>query len=134
MADFTKVMRQKMRLCNATQTCSECILEYPHNGTDCDCVGILDTYPEKAEQIVMAWAASHPEEKYPTWADAWRQLFPEAMYSGRGRDVAPCLKYFLPKAMIDTMECCRELDCDECGNRPIPAYIAERLGIKPLEA
>lgn len=133
MAEFTKVMRQKRRLCKATKQCSDCILEYPRNGTDCDCNEILEVYPEKAELIVMAWAAAHPEKKYPTWADAWRQLFPQAQYSGKGHDNAPCLKYFLPKKVIDTMECCRELECDECGNLPISAEIAEKLGVAPVD-
>ena len=75
---------------------------------------------EKIESIVMQWAAEHPEPTYPTWeewGEQWKQAFPEA-------ESTPCLSLF------------KKVDCGEpcasCRAKPIPADIAEKLGIKPI--
>lgn len=131
MAEFAEVIRQKARLCNASPCCIDCPV-----GEDSTkikenilCSVFECKYPELFEEIVMKWAAEHPELKYPTWVDWWNENF-----GGEGRQMLrPCS--FVPP---------RELGCSighdgcmqapyKCWHTPIPAHIAEKLGIKPIE-
>lgn len=122
MAEFTETMRQAKRLCAAhygmcsTNNCpldsgEACRLNIDPDGED---------YNE-LERIIMDWAKEHPEPVYPSWEAAWRQLFPDA-------NCVPCpdsfgIKYGVPE--------CAHLACTDCKSRPIPAEVAEKLGIKP---
>ena len=127
MAEFTETMRQAKRLCAAhygmcsTNNCpldsgEACRLNIDPDGED---------YNE-LERIIMDWAADHPEPVYPTWKEGWKQLFPEA-------DIR---RAFCPEVFGDKYRCdwCYDDndDCDECLERPMPAEIAEKLGIKPI--
>lgn len=123
MAEFTETMRQAKRLCAAhygmcsTNNCpldsgEACRLNIDPDGED---------YNE-LERIIMDWAKEHPEPVYPSWEAAWRQLFPDA-------NCVPCpdsfgIKYGVPE--------CAHLACTACKSRPIPAEVAEKLGIKPI--
>lgn len=123
MSEFTEVMRQAKRLCAAhygmcsTNNCpldsgEACRLNIDPDGED---------YNE-LERIIMDWAAGHPEPVYPSWEEGWRLLFPDA-------NCVPCpdsfgIKYGVPE--------CAHLACTDCKSRPIPAEIAEKLGIKPI--
>lgn len=73
------------------------------------------------EQIegLRAWAAEHPEPRYPTWRE-WQI----STFKGATCRVQPCA--FVSS---DDLECG---DCSNCRDRPIPADIAEKLGIKPI--
>ena len=79
----------------------------------------VDNCEEKIEGL-KAWAKEHPEPVYPSWDEAWKNLFPGAVK-------APC-----PRAFFGC-ECMVDIGCAKCGSRPIPAEIAEKLGIKPKE-
>ena len=124
MAEFQEVMRQAKRLCKAQDHCYNCPINVICNVNDCNkrasCVAAIRD-AERLERIVMDWAKKHPEPKYPSWAEAWKQLFP-----GGQRTPCPgcCGKKYAP-------EWCGQEECGECKNRPIPADIAEELGIKP---
>ena len=77
------------------------------------------------EQIkgLMDWAAEHPEPRYPTWNEWQHSMFP-----GAGDDMSPC-------SFLSYTECrCKGWStCDECREQPIPADIAAKLGIKPID-
>lgn len=131
MAEFTEIMRQARRLCAANGGmcgASNCPLD---NGEACRLLPDHDgeDYNE-LERIIMDWAAEHPEPVYPTWKDGWKQLFPEA-------DIK---RVFCPEIFGDKYTCdwCQgwsyddNYSCDECLERPMPADIAEKLGIKPI--
>lgn len=124
MAEFVEVMKQKARMCESYHCCSDCGLHHERNGTDMDCRDFITHKAKEAEKIIAEWAAEHSEPKYPSWDVAWNQLFPDAQHPD-----APCLKYMLPN---NHPQMCG-VHCHECSKRPIPADIAERLGIKPLE-
>lgn len=108
MAEFTKVIRQAKRMCEAYgDECSPCKLH--ENYGLCPLVAqtdnhipadwVLDKMPE-VERIVMDWAAANPEPRY--FMDEERA----AEYcTGR---------------------------CRRCHTNPIPADIAEKLGVKPV--
>ena len=121
MAEFTVVMRQWGRLCS--QHCAEhhddcdgCIL----GGTMADlCAAYAMDVAEGAEDIerlVMEWAAKHPEPVYPTWGD-W---FAERGDLVDGWQNATNAAWMANTAFGVFMN-------------PIPADIAEKLGLQPKE-
>lgn len=126
MSEFTEIMRQAKRMCSVHGgICSYrcCPLA---NGETCRLNVELDgeDYNE-LERIIMDWAAKHPEPVYPSWGEGWKQLFPEA-------DIRRTL---CPEVFGDKYRCdwCYDDNdsCDECVERPMPAEVAEKLGIKP---
>lgn len=122
MAEFKEVMRQAKRMCDANgDTCLGCPLTSREG-----CVFIKTPYnlteeeAAKREKIVMDWAAAHPEPRYPTWVEWWKNTFPDAE-----QPLPPCKGYFMSRGECKTT-------CEKCKNQPIPADIAEKLGIKPM--
>lgn len=134
MAEFTEVMRQAKRMCKSCASCDECAVST--NSELCPLVDHtveqlptdwnLDKLPE-IERIVMQWAAEHPEPRYPTWEEWQKKNFPTA------QDVMhPCA--FMNRKEVEKargVECGRT-PCNTCARSPIPADIAEKLGIKPI--
>lgn len=122
MAEFVEVMKQARRMCGAHSECDNCSVR--------DIIGIagcpfLEAYIDRAgqiERIVMDWAAKHPEPRYPTWKE-WQ----DTNFPNNDALMQPCIfeseEYF---------NCKQEIGCEECMNNPIPADIAEKLGIKPI--
>ena len=124
MAQFSEVMRQAKRMCEAFRDghCSKC----PIGNADVLECGITVTSGmdcEDVERRVMQWAQEHPEPVYPTWREWQNSTFPDAV-----RYILPC--EFEGKNRFK----CKEKTCYQCIAEPIPADIAEKLGIKPKEA
>lgn len=123
MAEFTEVMRHAKRMCDAIVggRCHECTLWRPETES-CSLYGDDDgvDYADM-ERRVMAWAAEHPPLRYPTWRE-WQ----ESTFSGATASVFPCS--YVSRADLG---CCGV--CDTCRNEPIPADIAAKLGIKPID-
>jgi hypothetical protein len=116
MSDFVQTMKDWRRMCDAytTDDAARCCQGCPMDGRGCGAIyegGNAD--PEVIEREVNQWAAEHPEPVYPTWE-----------------------KYLADLMMLDMM-------CDKTDNpnsvenymrkTPIPADIAEKLGIGPKE-
>ena len=110
MAEFQEVCKHLKRMCELYgNNCIECPLD------DKDFCSLsagdrtAETY-KKAEEIIMSWAAEHPEPVYPTWGE-W--LMSIGVING-----------IHPHGAIDAL-----------GNlkQPIPAEFAEKLGIEPKE-
>ena len=123
MAEFQEVMRQAKRMCEASgDTCLSC----PVDGGD-TCVFMKSPWSltkekiAETEKIVINWAEKHPEPRYPTWAEAWRQLFP-------GADLIPCPR----KHFWFDCACIGEDSCQMCVNRQMYPFVAEKLGVKPI--
>lgn len=124
MAEFTEVMRHAKRMCDAIVggRCRECTLWRPETES-CSLYGDDDgvDYADM-ERRVMAWAAEHPAPRYPTWREWQHSMFPDA-----DEKMHPC-------SFRSYTECgCKRSSCDECRERPIPADIAAKLGIRPIE-
>ena len=124
MAEFTEVMRQARRMCEAFRDghCSKC----PIGNADVLECGITVTSEmdcEEVERRVMQWAAEHPEPVYPTWSEWQNSLFIDGL-----KRIMPC------EFGNSNRFKCKEKTCYQCINEPIPADIAEKLGIKPKEA
>lgn len=113
MADFVQMMKDWKRMCNAMgqedeyNACEKCglgVFGCPAiYEKECDGVDW-----KHVEEVVTAWAAEHPEPVYPTWAE-WLDTL-EVVVNGAN---AVMMK---PKMLT-----------------PIPADIAEKLGIEPKE-
>lgn len=77
MAEFQEVVKQWRRMC-AGHVCDNregdvliCPLTIKHSGYPCDYT-VTDLSQEavaQVEDIVMTWAAEHPEPMYPTWGE-----------------------------------------------------------------
>lgn len=123
MAEFVEVMRQAKRMCAAHGgMCNSrnCPLD---NGEACRLAADQDGVDyNDVERIIMAWAAEHPAQRYPTWRE-WRNK----MFDGWEFDINPCIF-----ASHSRFNCNEVKTCWECANKPIPADIAEKLGIKPI--
>ena len=113
MADFVQTMKDWRRMCKAqeaiekTDPCRVCPLA--NNGNDC--CGIYEDNDgddtrdyAHIEGVVARWAAEHPEPVYPTWGQYFRRYY--------------------------GLEYCKG---HEMLLEPIPADIAEKLGIEPKE-
>lgn len=78
------------------------------------------------EAAIMKWAAENPEVRYPTWWEWQRGHFHGIVdmilpCEFMSRADAHCSSYFGPYA------------CSDCANQPIPADIAQKLGVKPIK-
>lgn len=125
MAEFIEVMKQARRLCAAEKECKKCLMWNSH-GSFCR-TDVLRPANDDAgtEQIVMSWAEAHPEKVYPTWDEYQDEMFPNHTHG-----ICP---------MAFGVRCpngdhASALACANCRSMPIPAEIAEKLGIRPKEA
>lgn len=128
MAEFAEVMRQAKRMCKAHDDCEECPFAVVFNRLDgvfCPISQMMlkhYEYAKNTEKIVMDWAEKHPEPRYPTWKE-WQ----DTNFPNNDALMRPCIfeseEYF---------GCKQEIGCEKCINKPIPADIAEKLGIKPI--
>ena len=110
-------------MCRAHEECEECPVNMIADMVPSGCLFGSGIDAEYIEEKIMDWAAEHPELRYPSWHEAWKQLFPD----GQG---SPCPTDY---GMKYEPEWCGSNDCKKCKGRPIPADIAEKLGIKPKE-
>ena len=121
MAEFQEVMRQWNRMCEGVM-CKDCKIEL-HCASD-PCSRDREEL-QLIEQTVMAWAAEHPEPKYPTWAE-WLEsvhvLTNNKSVTYKDGNVTYGTKYY------------QSVSPNTEFYQPIPADIAEKLGIKPKEA
>ena len=129
MAEFVEVMKVAGRMCTEYDVhyCAGCPM---HNTALNECALKVspDCHPDKElimlEAKVMKWASENPESCYPTWREWQQEHFPDA--AGWMR---PC--NFISLKGADCINC---TSCERCAEQPIPADIAEKLGIKPIPA
>ena len=81
----------------------------------------VDNCEEQIEGL-RAWAKEHSVPRYPTWNEWLDSTFPN-----RSRDPSPC--EFDDNRRFN----CVSIKCYKCMTEPIPADIAEKLGIRPIE-
>ena len=113
MAEYAEVMKQFHRMC-AGGKCPKAIKcpMYPACNIS-QCRRIAFEKPAEFENRVMGWAAEHPEPKYPTWYD---YLFSIGVFYNEHTAGGDVTKIHWGNTMT-----------------PIPADIAEKLGIQPEE-
>lgn len=107
--EFVEVMRQWARMCGANNYCSTCRMQkenLPY--TLCSEGGIRSVENiADAEFTIMSWAAENPEPVYPTFRE-----------------------WLISIGVIDQMST-HSVIADTLAMTPIPAEIAQRLGIEP---
>ena len=130
MTEFSEVMKQTKRMCESYSDCTKC----PLGDTNCACLlrkaRVFYDAPmawnikelTNIERLVMDWAAANPEPRYPSYHEAWKQLFPHSEHSPCPLTFGGCCK----------PERCGTYFCEQCKNRPMHADIAEKLGVKPI--
>lgn len=112
MSEFEKTMRNWRRMCNAfvkqydNDCCKYCPLDHLKS---CGAIWEIEdgTY-DNIEETVEAWAAKNPEPQYPTWAE-----------------------WLMSIGVIGGLFQNRAIDALGSLKQPIPADIAEKLGMKP---
>lgn len=113
MYEFQEVMKQWRRICMANERCSSC----PLNNADC-CISDPDSRTdvdiETLEELITNWADEHPEPVYQTWGEWFIQRgdLVEGWYNA-----------------TNTLSIVAR--CDDVFDKPIPADIAEKLGLEP---
>lgn len=123
MGEFIDVMRQAKMMCESfSDGCRECPIG---DADELECGITVTSWMdcEEVERRVMQWAAEHPEPVYPTWREWQNSTFPDAVI-----EISPC-----SFGSRNRFDCDKKMCCD-CKLEPIPADIAEKLGIKPKEA
>lgn len=65
--DAVNFLKQKARMCSveSDNMCQDCPINFLDTAGECD--SFCERNPEKAVEVVMKWAKSHPE--YPTWRE-----------------------------------------------------------------
>lgn len=123
MAEFQDVIRQAQRLCDYfNQNCENCERKYR------TCIVSLPkekTGIEMFEREILKWAEEHPEPRYPTWKEWWDENFNDAAVAIW---VKPCM--FMKKEKWEMESGLKCSSCRVCIDKPIPAEIAKKLGIK----
>lgn len=127
MAEFQEVMRQFDRMCKANAGCYNCPLHEPDGISDNCSIGAFVNGSERIEREVMDWAAEHPEPVYPTWEEWLTDMGvfeplssnPNMIQKNVGQvQLNGIPVYAMPTTKVFV---------------PIPADIAEKLGIQPKE-
>lgn len=129
MAEFVDVLKTTRRMCKSIDDCEDCpiydslsgyckLSSRPMSSSDSDFA--------KCEAAIIEWGAENPEVRYPTWREWQRDHFHGIVDMIRpcefmSRDDAHCFSFSGPYG------------CSDCANQPIPADIAQKLGIKPIE-
>lgn len=106
MAEFQKVMREWKRMCKSRGNIPDDFV-----GAESALLFAFNR-PEEIERLVMEWAAEHPEPEYPTWGE-WLMQF----------DVMGRTCQDMPNPYF----------ANDKAASPIPADIAQKLGIEPKE-
>ena len=109
MAEYAEVIKQFKRMCKAgnCSTATGCPM-YPSCNIG-QCRRIAFERPAEFEQRVMAWAAEHPVQKYPSWGE-----------------------YLCNIGLIH--DCTESEDVvSRLFDNVIPDCIAQKLGIEPKE-
>ncbi len=113
MAEYSEVIKQFKRMCwyysrdKGQKSCPICT-SYPNCNIG-QCRKIAFEQPSCFEDIVMAWAAEHPEPVYPTWKEYFAELYGSGVFGQ-------------PLMAVGLL-------CED----HIPADIAQKLGIEPKE-
>ena len=131
MASFNEVCKQALRMAEAESKKDGCRPKYVAlyiavDGTYVLSDGGTAVTAEELEKTIMKWAAEHPELKYPSWIEAWKQAFPDT------DKIPPCPRYFMSEEKYKRI-CTLYDNCGDCKNSPIPADIAKALNVKAIE-
>lgn len=116
MAEFSEVIKQFKRMCryyNYKATQHDCPLYCKGHGCNISRCHQLAFEDKQFQNVVMSWAAEHPESVYPTW---WKYM---------------CMIGVIPEELGD--KTLGEVTIDSLMHTRIQSDIAEKLGIEPKD-
>lgn len=119
MAEFAEVARAWKRMCSKMNRCEGCPIVAASHGARCGVIPstVAVKNIEEIEKAVTNWAAENPEPVYPTWLEWLESLgYGIAFRDGSGIDGVDGWAFSFKEA-----------------GKPIPADIAQKLGIEPKE-
>lgn len=123
MAEFQEFMKQFNRMCWSYRRECKCPMACPMNGVNISqCRKIAFERPKETEKIVMSWAAEHPVV-YPTWEE-W--LVANGIMEPDDVRLNGCCRFYYNGKPVYNIPSPKMFD-------PIPADLAEKLGIEPNE-
>jgi hypothetical protein len=115
MADFVQTMKDWQRMCAGIH-CADCeIFDY--------CEGLPNADADKIQRIVTSWAAENPEPVYPTWEE-W--LVANGIMEPDNVRLNGNYRFYYNGKPVYNIPSPKMFD-------PIPADIAQKLGIQPKE-
>jgi len=121
--DIAEIIKQGRRMCKAHRGCKGC----PFDEGDGSCNPLINNRDiENFCDVILHWSTSHPEPRYPTWAEWWATL-PEGTYAIIIHGVFLRFgenKMYTRNALGET----RIFSATD----QIQPDVAERLGIKPV--
>lgn len=85
------------------------------------------------EREILKWASAHPEVTYPTWEEWLAETFPKIEFAETTFNISPCNFVKQSEWEIEADVRCVAETCASCRKKPIPASIAEKLGVKLKE-
>lgn len=129
MAEFREVLRQIKRYCDAQTACKKCEL-FKVVGEMCPSDLFAEDNGAGIETMVMSWAEDHPDQTYPTWGE-W--LESEGICFSRLKNYSRVAGMSIPQVFEYQIDGETAFICGDKVNSPIPADIAEKLGIEPKE-
>ena len=135
MAEFQEMVREFHRLCETQRklhknTCNKCPIKIATFETMFQCYRYVLEEPKEAENIIMKWAAEHPEPVYPTWGEWLEQ---QGICFSRLTNYSRVAGISIPQVFDYQIDGKTAFICGDKVNEPIPADIAEKLGIEPKE-
>lgn len=130
--DFAQTMKDWRRMCNAYSTdddscCEGCpVVDFREHG--CGAIFEMEdsTDWQRYADAIRAWAAEHPEPVYPTWA---KWLHSQCLANFDSSTDAQKLK---DKYRESSKDVPGVWILTAFARSPIPADIAQKLGIEPL--
>lgn len=130
MADFVQTMKDWRRMCKAYTTdddscCDGCpVVDLREHG--CGAIFEMEdgTDWQKYADTIREWAVEHPEPVYPTWAE-WLNSMGLTKHNTGQFCVQMPNQYSYEVKEVDIL--------NEVAYNPIPADIAQKLGIEPKE-
>lgn len=119
MAEYNDVIKQFKRMCRYYygQSYSGCPLYCKGHGCNISHCRMLAFEDKKFQNVVMLWAAEHPEPVYPTWGE-WLEKQGVVKQVRSPRYEEDGASYYTPLRKIEDH---------------IPPDVAQMLGIEPKE-
>ena len=94
------------RMCRAYDNCLFCPLSSLKNGMDVQCTEFIESYTDKANEIILNWCKERPVE---TRQDRFLKMFPNAKIDNCG------ISILCPRWVDKDFKCNRQLlRCTEC--------------------
>lgn len=139
MAEFVQTMKDWRRMCETIQSenqgksISNWCIGCPIQGYCVIDSAIKDSTNGEISIIgdqIQAWAAEHPEPVYPTWGQWLEQ---QGICFSRLTNYSRVAGISIPQVFDYQIDGKTAFICGDKVNEPIPADIAEKLGIEPKE-